>query len=799
MKDDKPKRPPFHVEFAEKIIERLKEGTAPWQKPWEDGGQIVAPHNPVSGTVYRGVNRVGLALSGYDDPRWMTYKQAQEAGYQVQAGSKSTPVVFYQWTREKDKMDENGNPVLGEDGKPEKVHVYLDRPIVRFAHVFNAEQIDGDLPPLSLTKNPHKWEPLEKAESILAASGSTIKHDQSNRAFYRPLMDEIHLPPKVNFDEPGKYYATALHELGHWTGHESRLNREGGPFGSEPYAKEELRAEIASWMLGQDIGVRHDPDQHVAYVASWIKALEEDPSEIMRACRDAEQIKEYVLVLERDKELGDERVKTPEVERPDTPEPIAAMGTPDGAQEQSAPSRPAPEKTWLSVPYREKEQAKSLGAKWDTTEKSWYAPKGADLAKLAAWLPEHARGKAPEPASPEPVAAMGVPEPARKTAAEKVWLVVPFREKEQAKRLGAKWDRSEKCWFAPEGADQGALSRWLPEPGKSPVRVPGLSPEAEFARMLDEAGFDMQGREPVMDGKIHRVPLLGKLANPGRADGAYCGYLDHLPAGWAQNHITGEVLHWSATGHVMTPEESAERRAAMEQQREEREQSMRESRNAVAKECRDLWDKLESASPDAHYLKEKGVPSFGLRQDQNGFLAVPLRNTADELRGFQSISPEGEKRFKVGMEKKGNFHTIAAEGKDFSQGEILICEGYATGASLHMATEKPVAVALDSGNLEPVAKALREKFPQAQITICADNDHALKRNGKPYNVGMEKAKAAALAVGGKVAAPVFNEEEKAKGLTDFNDLHKSRGIKEVQKQVGLSLLHDQGKTRELSL
>ena len=331
------------------------------------------------------------------------------------------------------------------------------------------------------------------------------------------------------------------------------------------------------------------------------------------------------------------------------------------------------------------------------------------------------------------------------------------------------------------------------------MRVPGLSPEAEFARMLDEAGFDMQGREPVMDGKIHRVPLLGKLANPGRADGAYCGYLDHLPAGWAQNHITGEVLHWSATGHVMTPEESAERRAAMEQQREEREQSMRESRNAVAKECRDLWDKLESASPDAHYLKEKGVPSFGLRQDQNGFLAVPLRNTADELRGFQSISPEGEKRFKVGMEKKGNFHTIAAEGKDFSQGEILICEGYATGASLHMATEKPVAVALDSGNLEPVAKALREKFPQAQITICADNDHALKRNGKPYNVGMEKAKAAALAVGGKVAAPVFNEEEKAKGLTDFNDLHKSRGIKEVQKQVGLSLLHDQGKTRELSL
>lgn len=801
MKDDKPKRPPFHVEFAEKIIERLKEGTAPWQKPWEDGGQIVAPHNPVSGTVYKGVNRVSLALSGYDDPRWMTYKQAQEAGYQVQAGSTSTPVVFYQWTRERDKTDEEGKPVLGEDGKPEKVKIYLDRPIVRFAHVFNAEQIDGDLPPLKLTANPHEWEPLEKAESILSASGAVIKHDQSNRAFYRPFSDDIHLPPKANFDEPGKYYATALHELGHWTGHESRLGREFGPKGSELYAKEELRAEIASWMLGQDIGVRHDPDQHVAYVASWIKALEEDPSEIMRACRDAEQIKEYVLSLEREKELGEERGKAPEVERPGsaaepgTPEPVAARDVP----EPVAPSRPALEKTWLAVPYRERVEAKSLGAKWDAKEKSWYAPKGADLDKLAAWLPEHARNK-----EPEFVAAMGVAEAKREPAAPppiaaKTWLAVPYRDKEQAKRLGAKWDRTEKCWYAPEGAEMGPLERWRPAPGHSPVHVPGLSPKAEFARMLEEAGFDMQGREPVMDGKIHRVPLLGKLAKPGRADGAYCGYLDNRPAGWAQNHITGEVLHWTATGHVMTPEESANLRAEMAEAREKREEFLRESRNVVAQECRDLWDKLEPASPDAPYLKEKGVPPFNLRQDRTGALAVPLRNITGELRGIQSISPEGVKRFKVGMEKKGNFHTIAAEGKDFSQGEILICEGYATGASLHMATEKPVAVALDTGNLEPVATALREKFPQAQIVICADNDHALMRNGKPYNVGMEKAKAAALAVGGKVVAPMFNVEEKAKGLTDFNDLHKSRGLKEVKKQVDLSLDREKGKARELSL
>ena len=709
MANDKPKRPPFHVEFAEKIVARLKEGTAPWQKPWEDGGQIVVPHNPVSGTVYKGVNMINLALSDFDDPRWMTYKQAQDKGYQVREGSKSTPVLYYQWTKEQDKTDDKGNPVLDEDGKPIRETVILERPIYRQAHVFNAKQIEG-MPPLSLTATPHEWEPLEKAESILNASGATIKHDQSNRAFYRRSDDEIHLPPKANFDEPGKYYATALHELGHWTGHSSRLNREGGPYGSELYAREELRAEIASWMVGQSIGVPHDPDQHVAYVASWIKAIEEDPSEIVRACRDAEEIKEYILGLERQKELGEERALTVETSR----EADAAMGLPE------TPARPAQEKTWLAVPYKEKEQAKRLGAKWDRSEKSWYAPEGANLDQLARWLPEKHR-----------------------------------------------------------------------------EIVPALPPQAEFGRMLEEAGLDLQGREPIMDGKIHRVPLQDK---PGRADGAYCGYMDNHPAGWAQNHVTGEVQHWKATGHILTPEER-------ERQQVERVERMRQAEAARALEHDNaaaramiVWNSLEEAG-EHQYLRDKGVEAFGLRQVQvndRDELVVPLHNVEGDLRGYQLINRDGSKKFFAGMEKKGNFHTIAAEGKDFSQGEILICEGYATGASLHMATGKPVAVALDSGNLEPVANALREKFPQAQITICADNDHSLKRNGQPWNVGLEKAQRAAQAVGGKMVAPVFDEKEKARGLTDFNDLHRARGLAEVQKQVGLSVQHDKGQTRELS-
>ncbi len=152
------------------------------------------------------------------------------------------------------------------------------------------------------------------------------------------------------------------------------------------------------------------------------------------------------------------------------------------------------------------------------------------------------------------------------------------------------------------------------------------------------------------------------------------------------------------------------------------------------------------------------------------------------------------------MEKSGNFHLLSEPGKDLSQGEILLSEGYATGASLHMATGKPVAVAFDAGNLEPVARKLREKYPNAAITICADNDHQHTRRTPEgtglWNKGVAMAQDAAKAVGGKVVAPIFNEEERARGLTDFNDLHQSRGIEEVKKQIGLALQQEQEKSRD---
>ncbi|TOK33231.1 DNA primase, partial [Vibrio parahaemolyticus] len=168
-----------------------------------------------------------------------------------------------------------------------------------FATVFNGEQIDG-MPPLEQKEKTQTWDAVERAEHILKASGANIRHGEHDRAFYRPSTDSIHLPDKEQFPTADNYYATALHELGHWTGHSSRLDRDmAHPFGSEGYAKEELKAECFSLIMGDELGIGHDPEQHAAYVGSWIKALQDDPLEIFRATSDAEKMSNYVLAFEQ--------------------------------------------------------------------------------------------------------------------------------------------------------------------------------------------------------------------------------------------------------------------------------------------------------------------------------------------------------------------------------------------------------------------------------------------------------------------------------------------------------------------
>ena len=366
-----------HEKFAEIVIALLEQGAAPWQKPWRAGVIANTPYNPITGTVYKGINQIRLAVRGHDDPRWMSEQQAKRQGWQVKAGSRAALIEHWQWTRKELLRDENGNLKYDDKRKPIRVEVRLVQPRVSYYHVFHASQIqdrDGrDLSPYEPLKAT--WDPNERAEAILKNSRAAIFHDQANKAFYHPSKDEIHLPSKDNFGEAGLYYSTAMHELGHWTLHPNRLNRKAGRSGSRSYAREELRAEIASWMLAQDLGLSFDPGRHVSYVASWIQVLKDDPNEIVRAASDAEKIKEYLLNMELFGALREDNRQ------------VMELGPAQG--ETPAPPVPATEIIWLNVSYEERSQARSNGARWDREAELWFAPKGADLAKLAKWIPEN--------------------------------------------------------------------------------------------------------------------------------------------------------------------------------------------------------------------------------------------------------------------------------------------------------------------------------------------------------------------------------------------------------------------------
>ncbi|WP_455654337.1 ArdC family protein [Phascolarctobacterium sp.] len=284
------------IEATNKIIEMLEQGNVAWQKPWSSSGTtLLTPANGKSGRRYRGANNIILLFeqlkNGYNDPRWYTFKQISEIeGAKLRKGSKGIRIEF--WTdRVKDK---EASQEAGED-----VYKKLEKPILRYFVVFNATMIEG-LEPYKVSVPT--WDPVERAENIVKANGVPVIHDQGNRCFYVPAFDEIHMTPKAAFSSSSDYYTTLLHEVGHSTGHHSRLGREiSNRFGTEEYAKEELRAELASMFLCRDINLQseHADTSHAGYIKSWIKVLQEDHNEIFRAASDAEKICDYLLERER--------------------------------------------------------------------------------------------------------------------------------------------------------------------------------------------------------------------------------------------------------------------------------------------------------------------------------------------------------------------------------------------------------------------------------------------------------------------------------------------------------------------
>ena len=274
------KRLNLYQEITNKIIEALEKGEfREWIQPWTNG----APFNAFSGHRYRGVNQLVLGLEtwrkGYDDPRWLTFNQAKKLGGHVRKGEKSTTIIFWKFIE-----------VMDDSPEEESEETTKVVPIARAYRVFNVAQCEGiNLSPLER----NVFDVDDFTERLLALP--EIKWGGS-RACYDSLEDVIRLPRKENFVHAEGFKETFYHELVHWTGHESRLNRKmRNRFGSAEYAMEELVAELGSAFLMAYIGVPFERTQHTGYIDSWLDALRRDSRAIFTAARKAQEACDFLV------------------------------------------------------------------------------------------------------------------------------------------------------------------------------------------------------------------------------------------------------------------------------------------------------------------------------------------------------------------------------------------------------------------------------------------------------------------------------------------------------------------------
>lgn len=290
----------IYQEVTEKIVTAIEAGeVAPWQRPWKLSGGF--PVNIKNGRRYRGVNVMLLMLEGYDDPRWGTYNAIKDAGGQVRRGEHHTQIVFW-------KRIERKNPKEGEDRAYRMLRTY---------QVFNAKQADG-LPELSVEEE-REFTPIEAADEIVRhyvwaegsasgisahtdvtrinqAVGPLVKHGY-DRAAYDLRQDVVLMPEPKQFNSDEAYYTTLFHELTHSTGAEKRLKRiESALFGSDPYAREELVAEIGASFLSGVAGFESaGDDQSAAYVGGWLDRIKGDPKLVVQAAGQAQRAADLVL------------------------------------------------------------------------------------------------------------------------------------------------------------------------------------------------------------------------------------------------------------------------------------------------------------------------------------------------------------------------------------------------------------------------------------------------------------------------------------------------------------------------
>lgn len=308
---------------TDRIVRLLESGTVPWHQPWKGGNQW--PRNLVSRKPYRGINVFLLKSAMYPSPFWLTFRQIQTLGGTVKKGERSFPVVFWK--------------ILKEEGDPEARRI----PFLRYYSVFNVTQCEGiNVPVTQPVAVDRPFTPIDECERVVRdmQNPPAIRH-HGGGACYIPALDAVSMPEAKLFESPEAYYSTLFHELTHATGHASRLNRaevaDQGRFGSDPYSREELVAEMGAAFLSAHCEIENKTIiQSANYIQEWLKRLKDDRKLVVHAAAQAQRACDFILNVEYKEDAGpaEEQPKEYKVvalrECP-TPEEMAVCDTPERA------------------------------------------------------------------------------------------------------------------------------------------------------------------------------------------------------------------------------------------------------------------------------------------------------------------------------------------------------------------------------------------------------------------------------------------------------------------------------------
>ena len=735
-------KPHFNTRVANQLAQQLRDGDAPMQR---QGVQDI-PYNPATGRTFHGINAMSLMMQGRKDDRWFAFEDAAACGYKVKNGEKGTPVQ--KWPRK--KPGETMNKAIT-------------------TYVFNAEQLDR-IPPQ--TRKPERPDPLERVNELLKNSGITVVHDQTERSFYAPRKDEIHLPKPENCANKEKYCEMALYEYFKATGHPSRQDRDSfNAVGAAARAREELVCTIATMTMCAEIGISHDPARNPELALDWAKSMEHHPLDLAKTMQQVDVAVFATLRQEhaRDVEIG---FQSNEPWRP-VPEasPLMAVQTFARQNEVIELSKNEPEKLH-SFEHNNREifalpeTGVILGKKGDIDDDGRVEMKVKTDAYDRAGDTYSVIMNYTVQRNENGLAALTAPAQAEEIQPTTKQMALPID-----------WDGTLEVRGCADDMD-GNIRSDITDPEQ--IQFYGVYANTKDGIQYHVADFDTEATANAYTRLVNkeynrqmhvetgqeqpRTPERNAVPEPARVD---------TPEHDAPQR-DGEENQQLPKGYTLDADQKIALYDKAKEHVEKRDDDLKATYDKTAKRLKSQVKRFDTPKEQTPYMKAKEIQLHpGVYQNGNS-TCIPLYNNNGEMRSMAYVQEDSTTRFAKNSDKQGCFHIIGGQEAMKKAPVAIIANDYATAASISESVGQPVMACMGKDNIVETAKEFRTANPDVPIIIAADRKAEL-----------EASRAAAL-IGAAVVLPKVADQNLANEVNTFNDLartHSDLGKDAIKSQL----------------